>query len=195
MEIQKIINHELIMAILLILIDLSFCIGMTIFEAYFFNGDTRSFIFINSIPIISVILLIIIFIIIKKKIFCLIGGYIYLVLGSLFWFFKILYAFYLIFGSKIDDYFDTKFGSNGLNFIPFIIHLLLIIIRLWCFNIIKRMCKLADNMDLYYLQKEQADILLKIDQEFGNNKGHDKEDDSKKIFESESSENENTNDK
>lgn len=192
LEILKIINGEQIMAIILILIDLIFCIGMTIFEAYFFVGEYITFILINTIPITSVILIIIIFILVKKKIFCLIGGYIYLILGSLFWFFKLLYTFYLIFGRKIDEYFKTEYGSNGFNFIPFIVHLLLIIIRLWCFNSIKRICKLQDSMNLYYLQKEQADILIKINEEFGSNIN---EDEYKIKFDSESNESEKDNEK
>ena len=111
-------------------------------------------------PVTIFSLLIILFLVLRIKIFCLIAGIIYLVLGILFWLYKSIVYCYIIFNLKINDYFKDSFIK--IKFILLAVNLSIIILRLVCFFIIKSIYTLLKSIEKYFHEREHTILIQKL---------------------------------
>ena len=124
------------------------------------------FVIIISVAIAVLLLL-------RRKIFCIIGGYSYLIFGSLGWLIKIIYICYLVFGNKVKNYYEPNYSAYYFNFIIFLIHIALIFVRLYCCYLIKIMYKSLGFFERYSREKEHAEFIEKLGNKMGDNKNND----------------------
>ena len=171
-EILKTLNHYLLICYIILGSDLLTCSFITLIDCiYYLNSFVFKLIF-NSIVMIGMVTCVSILLFLKKKKLCLIAGFLYLILGSIWWLYKVVYICYLVFGAKVKSYFKTEYESHGWTFISFVIYLLLIFLRLGCcYIIIKKLSKIVGLFESYFIEKDHAAFLEKIGDKMKASKG------------------------
>ena len=150
--------------IIIIIIDFLICSGISIIE-FLFSKEKEVYnkliiMIINIGPMLIISLIIILFLVLRKKVFCLIAGIIYLVLGILFWLYKSIFYCYIIFGLKINVYFNENFTK--IEIIVLVVNLSVIIFRLVNFFIIKNIYTLLKNIEKYFFEREHTLLIQKL---------------------------------
>lgn len=143
--------------------DVLICSGISIIEYLFTKGDDYDKLIIMIIkigPLLIISLIIILLLILRKKVFCIIAGIIYLVLGILFWLYKSFFYCYIIFSLKIQDYYKDNFKK--IKIILLVVNLSLIILRLVCFFIIKSIYNLLKGIEKYFYEREHTILIQKL---------------------------------
>lgn len=105
---------------------------------------------------------------IKRKKPCIIGGFLYLIGGSLVWLYKIIFLIYLIITDDLEN--DYQFAySETIYLVSFLINLLTIFFRLFSCYLIKRMFSDVCKLEEYVHEKEHAEFI----QSLGTQEGYD----------------------
>ena len=166
MELLHKINFKLIITILLILIDTIICSGLKIIEFFFSNDDDNNNedeknkeiinLGIEIGLIILIAFFIILFMVLRKKCYCIIGGFTYLIFGILFWLYKSITSFLEILKLNDDEY------SNYLWVFILGINLLLIALRIPCYFIIKKIYNILEYIEIYYFEREHTEFIKKL---------------------------------
>ena len=123
------------------------------------------FFFISIITISVTILLLL-----RRKVLCIIGGFSYLIGGCMGWLYKIIFICYIIFGSKVNKFFDKLYSEQYWHIILFVVQIGIIGVRLYTCYLIKMMYKSLGFYESYRREKEHAEFLEKL----GNKMDEDK---------------------
>ncbi len=103
----------------------------------------------------------IILLIIKRKKPCIIGGFLYLIGGSIIWMYKIAYLLYLIISEELEMDYETPY-SDYIYLISFLLNLVTIFFRLLACYLVKKLfsdvCKLED----YIHEREHAEFIQSL---------------------------------
>ena len=129
--------------------------------------------FLEFFLIIFLSIFIVITLLLRRKLFCIIGGFTYLIAGSLGWLIKIVYICYLTFGGKLNKSFKESYSEQYMNFIIFLIQIALIFIRLYDCYLIKIMYKSLGFFERYNREKEHAEFIEKLGNKMGDDKIND----------------------
>jgi len=157
--------------------------GISLIEYFLFlNDDGKDILLKNFLIEIGIIIfisfIIIILLVLMKKIYCLIGGLTYLILGILFWLYKSIYSCYLLFSGEIEEYFgdntedgyeDEDEDEDNIYYyfyaIIILINISLISIRLICGYNIKKIYGLLENIEKYNFEREHTILIQKIEED------------------------------
>ena len=169
-EILKTLNHYLLICYIMLGSDLIACLFITFIDCIYYKNSIFFKLFFNLIVMISMVASVAILLYLKKKKLCLIAGFLYLILGGIWWLYKVIYVCYLVFGAKVRDYFTIQYESHGWTFITFVIYLLLIFLRVGCCYIIKKLYKIVGLFESYFIEKDHAAFLEKIGDKMKANK-------------------------
>ena len=129
--------------------------------------------FLEYFFIIALSIFIVVTLLLRRKIFCIMGGFTYLVGGALGLLMKIIYICYLVFGGKLNNSFEESYGAHYWNFIIFLIHIGLIFLRLYNCFLIKIMYKSLGFFERYAREKEHAEFIEKLGNKMGDDKNED----------------------
>ena len=154
-------------------VDILFCLFTTLIDSIYYKLGFFPRMFMEFFVIILLSLFIAVTLLFRRKVFCIIGGFTYLVMGILGWLMKMIYICYLVFGGKVDNSFKEGYAKNYWNFIIFLIHIALLFVRLYDCYLIKIMYKSLGFFERYNREKEHAEFLEKL----GNKMGDDKKED------------------
>jgi len=178
----KKINCHLYIFISLLIFDIFVNMGISLIEYFWFVDDNenneKNILLKNFLIEIGIIIfisfIIIILLVLMKKIYCLIGGLVYLILGILFWLYKSIYSCYLLFSGEIEEYFgdNTEDGYEDEDNIYYyfyaiiiLINISLISIRLICCYNIKKIYGLLENIEKYNFEREHTILIQKIEED------------------------------
>ena len=171
-EILKNVNRQLKKIFLFFGIDVFFSIFCAIVDTVFylfgfFPKMFLEFFFIAVIAIsVSVLLLL------RRKIYCTIGGFIYLIGGGIAWLTKIIYICYLVFGGNVKDSFEENYAKQYWHFIVFLFQLGVIADRLYTCYLIKIMYRSLGYYESYRREKEHAEFLEKLGNKMDDDKNN-----------------------
>jgi len=180
----KKINCHLYIFISLLIFDIFVNMGISLIEYFWFVDDNenneKNILLKNFLIEIGIIIfisfIIIILLVLMKKVYCLIGGLAYLILGILFWLYKSIYSCYLLFSGEIEEYFgdNTEDGyededEDNIYYyfyaIIILINISLISIRLICCYNIKKIYGLLENIEKYNFEREHTILIQKIEED------------------------------
>ena len=137
LEILKNVNRQLKKIFMLFGIDILLWLFTTLIDSIYYKHGFFPKMFLEFFLIIIISLFIAITLLFRRKIFCIIGGYTYLIAGAIGWLIKITYICYLVFGQKVKENFEPGYAEHYWNFIIFLIQISLIFLRLYdCYLII-----------------------------------------------------------
>ena len=176
-EILKTLNHYLLICYVMLGVDLFSSLFITFIDCVYYLNSIYFKLIFNLIVMIGMIASVAILLFLKKRKLCLIAGFLYLILGSVWWLYKVIYVCYLVFGAKVKNYFQKEYESHGWTFITFVIYLLLIFLRVGCCYIIKKLYKIVGLFETYFIEKDHADFLEKIGDKMKANKAPKNNDD------------------
>jgi hypothetical protein len=158
---------------LLLGIDFFFCFFTTLIDAIFYKFGFFPRMFLEFFLIIFLSIFIAIALLFRRKLICIIGGFTYLIAGVIGWFAKMIYICYLVFGGKVNESFEENYAKNYWNFIIFLIHIILLFLRLYDCYLIKVMYKSLGFFERYNREKEHAEFLEKLGNKMGDDKNND----------------------
>ena len=112
------------------------------------------------------------------------------------WLYKMSFICYVIFGTKVLEFFDKKYSEQYWHIILFIIQIGLLAVRLYTCYLIKMMYKSLGFYESYRREKEHAEFLEKLGQKMddGKNDGNNKDSNNNNICEIKFDEDEENND-
>ena len=110
----------------------------------------------------------VILLLIKRKKPCIIGGFLYLIGGTMVWLYKIIFLIYIIITEDLDNDYEEIY-SEMLYLICFFINLLTIFFRLSSCYLIKKMFADVCKLEEYIHEKEHAQFV----QSLGTQEGYD----------------------
>ena len=184
-EILRNVNRQLKKIFLFFGIDIFFCLFAAIIDTIFYIHSFIPKMFLEFFFIALIAISVTIFLLLRRKLLCIIGGFLYLILGCMGWLYKIIFICYVIFGTKVLEFFDKKYSEQYWHIILFIIQIGLLAVRLYTCYLIKMMYKSLGFYESYRREKEHAEFLEKLGQKMddGNNNGNDKDGNNNNICE------------
>lgn len=173
LEILKNVNRQLKKIFMLFGIDILLWLFTTLIDSIYYKHGFFPRMFLEFFLIIIISLFIAITLLFRRKIFCIIGGYTYLIAGAIGWLIKIIYICYLVFGQKVKENFEPGYAEHYWNFIIFLIQISLIFLRLYDCYLIKIMYKSLGFFERYNREKEHAEFIEKLGNKMGDDKNND----------------------
>ena len=176
-EILRNVNRQLKKIFLFFGIDIFFCLFSAIVDTIFYIHSFIPKMFLEFFFIALIAISVTIFLLLRRKLYCIIGGLMYLILGCLGWLYKIIFICYIIFGTKVLEFFDKKYSEQYWHIILFAIQVGLLAVRLYACYLIKMMYKSLGFYESYRREKEHAEFLEKLGQKMddGKNTGDNKD--------------------
>ena len=148
-------------------LDFCFCFVATIIDVVYYNGSKLGYFFINFLIFASLISATGILLFLKRKKFCMIAGFLYLIGGLLLWIGKIVYFIILvILRSKGDSSFENSYDNIYL--IVFMMNVLTVFFRLGVTYLVKLMYKPVCILEDYIREKEHAEFIQSLAQKNTN---------------------------
>ena len=123
------------------LADFFFSLTTTVMDTQYYNGSKFPKFIISVLIFTPLIIVTGILIWIKRKKPFIVGGFLYLVLGTIAWLYKIINVIYLIISGNLESDYDKKY-SDFLYLICFLIDLITIFFRLFSCKIYLKNLKL-----------------------------------------------------
>ena len=173
LEILKNVNRQLKKIFMLFGIDILFWLFTIIIDNIFYKNGFFPRMFLEYFFVIIISIAIAVLLLLRRKIFCIIGGYSYLICGILGWLIRVIYICYLVFGNQVKNYYEVNYSKYYFNFIIFLIHIVLIFVRLYCCYLIKVMYKSLGFFERYSREKEHAEFIEKLGNKMGDDKKND----------------------
>jgi hypothetical protein len=170
-EILKNVNRQLKRIFIFFAVDIFFCFFCATIDTIFYLYDFIPKLFLEFFFISVIAIAVTILLLLRRKVYCIIAGFSYIIVGGVGWLTKMIYICYLVFGGKVNESFDERYSSQYWNFIIFIIQIGLICLRLYTCYLIKIMYKSLGYFEKYRREKEHAEFLEKL----GNKMGDDNE--------------------
>ena len=176
-EILRNVNRQLKKIFLFFGIDIFFCLFSAIVDTIFYIHSFIPKMFLEFFFIALIAISVTIFLLLRRKLYCIIGGFIYLILGCMGWLYKIIFICYIIFGTKILAFFDKKYSEQYWHIILFVIQIGILGVRLYACYLIKMLYKSLGFYESYRREKEHAEFLEKLGQKMddGKNTGDNKD--------------------
>ena len=175
-EILRNINRQLKKIFLFFGGDVFFCIFCAIVDTVFYLHGFFPKMFLEFFFIVLIAVVVTVFLLLKRKLYCIIAGFTYLIGGGIAWLTKMIYICYLVFGGKVKESFDERYATQYWHFIIFLIQIGLICVRLYASYLIKVIYKSFGFYEKYRREKEHAEFLEKL----GNKMDEDKTGDNNK---------------
>ena len=195
-EILRNVNRQLKKIFLFFGIDIFFCLFAATTDTIFYIHSFIPKMFLEFFFIALIAISVTIFLLLRRKLLCIIGGFLYLILGGMGWLYKMIFICYVIFGTKVLEFFDKKYSEQYWHIILFIIQIGLLAVRLYTCYLIKMMYKSLGFYESYRREKEHAEFLEKLGQKMddGKNDGNNKDSNNNNICEIKFDEDEENND-
>jgi len=172
-EILRNVNRQLKKIFLFFGIDIFFCLFSAIVDTIFYIHSFIPKMFLEFFFIALIAISVTIFLLLRRKLYCIIGGLMYLILGCLGWLYKIIFICYIIFGTKVLEFFDKKYSEQYWHIILFAIQVGLLAVRLYACYLIKMMYKSLGFYESYRREKEHAEFLEKLGQKMDDGKNNE----------------------
>ena len=157
----KKLTKELLFIFIFILADFIFCFTTTIIDTKYYNRNKFSKFLINFMIYSPLIVATVILLLKKRKKQCIIGGFLYLIGGSIVWLYKIIFLIYIIITEDLENDYEEIYAEI-IYLVCFLINLITIFFRLLSCYLIKQMfsdvCKLED----YIQEKEHAEFVQSL---------------------------------
>lgn len=145
---------------------LLYILGQVI-EAIYYTGSSGLKISIELSVFLSLICSVVILLLLKRAKQCVVGGFIYLILGILLWLFKLVYICYMIFTDLIYDYFEENYSEKNIYFIVFLLDLFTIFLRIPACYFVKKLYYDVCKLEEYIHEKEHAQFLESLGSSIG----------------------------
>jgi hypothetical protein len=176
-EILKNVNRQLKKIFLLFGVDVFFSIFCGVVDSVFYLHGFFPKMFLEFFFIGLIAILVTVFLLLRRKLYCMIAGFTYLIGGGIAWLTKMIYLCYLVFGGKVNDSFDKRYSSQYWTFIVFFFQIGLLVDRLYTSYLIKILFKSIGFYESYIREKEHAEFLEKLGNKIDDDKaGNDNKD-------------------
>jgi len=146
---------------------------IAIIDAKYRIDSSGGFFMLNFCIFAPIVIITVVLLFLKKKMFCKIGGFFYLVGGGCVWLYKIIYFTYLILGDGL-NYYEPEY-SNATYILIFIINLLSIGLRLLAAYFIKKLYPDIITWENIIKAKEQAEFVKSLGNSGDNKISEDEE--------------------
>ena len=141
--------------------DFLFCFIATIIDVKYYTGTKALNFFINFFSFMPLQIAVILLLIKQRKKKHIIGGYLYLIGGSILWLAKVIYFIVIIISDKIEDDYEKKY-ADSVYLISFLINLLIIFARVGACYIVRNAYPLVCKVEEFSHEKEQAEFLQSL---------------------------------
>ncbi len=141
--------------------DFLFCFIATIIDVKYYTGTKALNFFINFFSFVPLQIAVILLLIKQRKKKHIIGGYLYLIGGSILWLAKVIYFIVIIISDKIEDDYEKKY-ADSVYLISFLINLLIIFARVGACYIVRNAYPLVCKVEEFSHEKEQAEFLQSL---------------------------------
>ena len=161
-EILKNMNRQLKRIFIFFSIDIFFCLFCATVDTIFYLYDFVPKMFLEFFFIAVVAIVVTVFLLLRRKLYCIIAGLTYVIVGGLGWLGKMIYLCYLVFGGKVKDSFDERYATQYWHLIMFLVQVGIICDRAYTCYLIKVIYKSFEYFEKYRREKEQAEFLEKL---------------------------------
>jgi len=184
-EILRNVNRQLKKIFLFFGIDVFFCFFSAAVDTIFYIYDFVPKMFLEFFFISIITISVTILLLLRRKVLCIIGGFSYLIGGCMGWLYKIIFICYIIFGSKVNKFFDKLYSEQYWHIILFVVQIGIIVVRLYTCYLIKMMYKSLGFYESYRREKEHAEFLEKLGNKMDEDKnnGNDNKDGNNNVCE------------
>ena len=184
-EILRSVNRQLKKIFLFFGIDVFFCFFSAAVDTIFYIYDFVPKMFLEFFFISIITISVTILLLLRRKVLCIIGGFSYLIGGCMGWLYKIIFICYIIFGSKVNKFFDKLYSEQYWHIILFVVQIGIIGVRLYTCYLIKMMYKSLGFYESYRREKEHAEFLEKLGNKMDEDKnnGNDNKDGNNNVCE------------
>lgn len=143
------------------LADFFFSLTTTIMDTQYYNGNKLPKFILSIIIYTPLIIVTAILIWIKRKKPFVAGGFLYLVLGTIAWLYKIINVIYLIISGNLETDYGKQY-SDFLYLICFLINLITIFFRLFSCYLMKKLFSDILKLEEYRHEKAHAEFLQSL---------------------------------
>ena len=141
-------------------IDFILCFIATILDSAYSNTSFLDFI-INFLIFFPMHVSVVILLYLKRKKYCIAGGFLYLIGGIIVWLYKMIFFIYLLLSEKLETDYEIAYGES-VYIVSFLMNLLTIFIRLGVCYLIKNMFSDVCVLEEYIHEKEHAEFIQSL---------------------------------
>ena len=141
-------------------IDFILCFITTILDSAYSNTSFSDFI-INFLIFFPMQVSVVILLYLKRKKYCIAGGFLYLIGGIIVWLYKMIFFIYLLLSEKLETDYEIAY-SESIFIVSFLMNLLTIFIRLGVCYLIKNMFSDVCVLEEYIHEKEHAEFIQSL---------------------------------
>ena len=141
-------------------IDFILCFITTILDSAYSNTSFSDFI-INFLIFFPMHVSVVILLYLKRKKYCIAGGFLYLIGGIIVWLYKMIFFIYLLLSEKLETDYEIAY-SESIFIVSFLMNLLTIFIRLGVCYLIKNMFSDVCVLEEYIHEKEHAEFIQSL---------------------------------
>lgn len=141
-------------------IDFIFCFIAAILDSAYSYSGFSEFI-INFILFFPMQVGVAILLYLKRRKYCIAGGFLYLIGGIIIWLYKMIFFIYLLLSEKLETDYDIAYGES-IFIVSFLMNLLTIFIRLGICYLIKNMFSDVCILEEYIHEKEHAEFIQSL---------------------------------
>lgn len=141
-------------------IDFILCFIATILDSAYSNTSFSDFI-INFLIFFPMQVSVVILLYLKRKKYCIAGGFLYLIGGIIVWLYKMIFFIYLLLSEKLETDYEIAY-SESIFIVSFLMNLLTIFIRLGVCYLIKNMFSDVCVLEEYIHEKEHAEFIQSL---------------------------------
>jgi len=141
-------------------IDFIFCFIATILDSAYSSTPFPDFI-INFLLFFPMQVAVVVLLYLKRKKYCIAGGFLYLIGGIIVWLYKMIFFIYLLLSEKLETDYEIVYGES-IFIVSFLMNLLTIFIRLGVCYLIKNMFSDVCVLEEYIHEKEHAEFIQSL---------------------------------
>ena len=141
-------------------IDFILCFIATILDSAYSNTSFSDFI-INFLIFFPMHVSVVILLYLKRKKYCIAGGFLYLIGGIIVWLYKMIFFIYLLLSEKLETDYEIAY-SESIFIVSFLMNLLTIFVRLGVCYLIKIMFSDVCVLEEYIHEKEHAEFIQSL---------------------------------
>ena len=141
-------------------IDFFLCFITAILDSAYSNTSFSDFI-INFLIFFPMHVSVVILLYLKRKKYCIAGGFLYLIGGIIVWLYKMIFFIYLLLSEKLETDYEIAY-SESIFIVSFLMNLLTIFIRLGVCYLIKNMFSDVCVLEEYIHEKEHAEFIQSL---------------------------------
>ena len=179
---MKRINKNLLYIFLLMGGDFFLFLISEIIERSYYIGPHGYLIAINLIFLLILIGTTGYLIYVKRVKPCVVGGFLYFILGLLLWLYKLVYYCAFLFSDTVSQYYEKDFDENSIYFVCFLINLITIFLRIGACYLIKKNFNEVKLLEVYIHEKEHAEFIQSLGTQDGDKLYEDEEVNEDKLY-------------